>query len=143
MTTSLTFAAAVERYKEKTEEQLTALVRQSAQTVIKEAQKTIAAGGRMPVDTGFLRNSLVVMVDGARAGEGAESYQMALGTAEAGSFIEAVWTAKYAAAVEYGHAAPHDAGGAFIVRPRFFARGAAEQWRAIVEDVARQIWGSS
>lgn len=135
----LTFAAAIEKIKERTAEKLTALVRQCSQDVIADAQTPVAAGGRMPVDTGFLRNSLTTSLNGGGGVEGGDNYVAKIAEAEPGDIIDARWTAEYAAAVEYGHAAPYDAGGPLIVQPRFYARGAVEKWPQIVERNARAL----
>jgi hypothetical protein len=54
-----TFEAKVGSWTKQTQERLTAVFRQSAQTVVEEVQKTKDRGGHMPVDTGFLRASLM------------------------------------------------------------------------------------
>ena len=134
-----TFTAAIEAIKERTAEKMAALVRQSSQDVIADAQTPVAAGGRMPVDTGFLRNSLVTSLNGGGGVGGGDSYVATIADAKPGDIIEARWTAEYAAAVEYGHAAPNDAGGPLIVQPKYYARGAVEKWPQIVEENARAL----
>ena len=119
-------------------EALTALVRQSAQDVEQAASTPRAAGGRMPIDTGFLRNSVVTTVDGSTPGPtgiglsrdqrfaslGHPNTQAALSQAQVGNIIMLTWTAFYAAYVEHN---------------TMFMRGAIEMWDAIVEENARAI----
>jgi hypothetical protein len=123
------FAAEVSRHVLDYKGRLEGVFQQSAQDLIAQAQQPVAQGGRMPVDTGFLRNSLVSGLNGSTALSGADSYVMAIAGAEPGDTIHAYWTASYARYVEYG------AQG----RPgRFFARGAAQDWQRIVkENVAK------
>ena len=65
------FVADVRQWRLDTEAKMSALVRLSTQDVIRDAQKpgpskanpTASGGGRMPIDTGFLRNSIVVLIN--------------------------------------------------------------------------------
>lgn len=52
-----TFEAQVADWVTRTSEALTAVARQSIQDVINEASLTKGKGGKMPIDTGFLRAS--------------------------------------------------------------------------------------
>lgn len=104
--------------------------KQSSQDVFEIAQTPVAQGGNMPVDTGFLRNSLVSGLNGTTAMTGADGYVMTIAGAELGDTIQGYWTADYARHVEYG------ANGR---APRFFARNAAAQWQAIVDKNARAV----
>lgn len=54
-----TFEAKVGSWAQQTQARLTAVFRQSAQTVVEEVQKTKDRGGHMPLDTGFLRASIM------------------------------------------------------------------------------------
>lgn len=118
-----TFAAQINAWTAKTRARKTAVVQKSAQDVIAVAQTPVAKGGRMPVDTGFLRNSLQSSLNGSTPLSGAESYAMVVAQMEAGDVAEFGWTAEYARHVEYG------ARG----RPgRFFVGGAAQKWPQIV-----------
>ena len=126
----LIFVAQVDKAVAKSKSKLDRLVRQSANELIKDAQVPVAKGGRMPVLTGFLRNSLLTDVKGKATSEGEDSYVTALRGVKAGDSIRFTWTALYAMIVEGGYGA----------RPaRFFARGAAEKWKGIVERIARKL----
>jgi hypothetical protein len=118
-----TFTAQIKAFTDRTQEKLDAVVKQSAQEVFSAAQTPKAQGGRMPVDTGFLRNSLVSELNGATVARGSDAYVLAIAGAEAGSVIFAGWTAKYARFMEYGTS--RAAGN-------FYMLGAAQQWQAIV-----------
>lgn len=124
---NLNFAAEIERWAEKTEAQLTAIFRQSAQDVIEVMQEVgpskanpdSTGTGRMPVDTGFLRASLVVVLNGdlppadrkaprrRKKSEGPIPWDVSAATlvinqANIGDRVSAGFTANYANLVNYG-----------------------------------------
>lgn len=127
-----TFEAQVSAALSRHRARLEAVFRQSAQEVIADAQVPVAKGGRMPVDTGFLRNSLVSGLNGAVTSSGPDGYVLTIAGAGLEDTVFAGWTANYARHVEYG------ARG----RPgRFFMRGAAQKWPQIVAANAKKVGG--
>lgn len=136
---SVNFAAQVDAWTKQTNDRMTRVFRGSAQEVIGEMQKPVGAGGNMPVDTGFLRASLQVTLDGpvpaSRENPGGSfNYNpspasLVIAGAEIGATITASYGAAYAGHVEYG------ANGR---APRGFVRSAAAQWQAIVNRVVAQ-----
>jgi len=118
-----TFTAQIKAFADKSKEKIEAVVKQSAQEVFSIAQTPKAAGGRMPVDTGFLRNSLIADINGAAVGGGADAYVMAIAGMEIGDTVFAGWTANYARFQEYGTSA---------FAGNFYMLSAAQQWQAIV-----------
>lgn len=117
------FTAQMQAFADRAKEKLELVVKQSAQDVGDLAQRPVAKGGNMPVDTGFLRNSLVSGLNGTTSLSGPDSYVLAIAGAELGDSIFFGWTANYARYVEYG--TQGRAG-------RFFMLNAAQQWQAIV-----------
>lgn len=107
----------------KTQRRIDAVLKDATQTVIRTAQKTKAKGGRMPVRTGNLRNSLQSSIAGGASGEGKESYIMVAGNMNGGDLATFTWTAEYAAAVNNGNRGRPGA---------HFVEGAVDQWPAIV-----------
>lgn len=99
------------------------VVKQSAQDVGDLAQRPVAKGGNMPVDTGFLRNSLVAGLNGTTGLSGPDAYVLAIAGMELGDSVMFGWTANYARYVEYG---TRGRAG------RFFMLSAAQEWQAIV-----------
>ena len=95
------FVADVSRFADKTADQMLRVAKQSIQDTVREAQTTVAQGGNMPVDTGFLRNSLVTEVRGATAGEGADSFILGISRLTLGDDFRVAWTADYAIARHY------------------------------------------
>lgn len=115
--------ANLDQWVTKTKRRADAVVKASAQDVVEIAQTPKAKGGRMPVDTGFLRNSLMSSIAGGGQAAGAASYVMIAASMKAGDVASFGWTADYAGFVNDG------------VRGRagaHFLEGAADQWPQIV-----------
>lgn len=123
------FSAQMNAWTEKAKRRAADIVRQSAQDVIEDAQETVARGGRMPVDTGFLRNSLVSDLNGAQVAQGEGGYVLALAQMQGGDVIRFGWTADYALHVEYG---------ARGIPGRHFVGVAASRWQEFVDAAARR-----
>lgn len=118
------FAAKVKQFADLTREKLELVVKQSAQDMYSIAQTPVAQGGRMPVDTGFLRNSFVSGLNGTTNLTGPDAYVTAIAGMELGDTVFGGWTAEYARYVEDGA----------MGRPgRFYALGAAQEWQRLVE----------
>jgi len=115
--------ATLDQWTKKTEKRIDAVLKDATQSVIAVAQQTKAKGGRMPVDTGNLRNSLQSSVAGGAMGEGASSYILVAGNMKGGDLATFTWTAEYAAAVNNGNRGRPGA---------HFVEGAVDQWPAIV-----------
>ena len=115
--------ATLDQWTKKTEKRIDAVLKDATQSVVAVAQQTKAKGGRMPVDTGNLRNSLQSSVAGGAMGEGASSYILVAGNMKGGDLATFTWTAEYAAAVNNGNRGRPGA---------HFVEGAVDQWPAIV-----------
>ena len=121
--------ATLDRWTKKTERRIDAVLKDATQSVIAVAQQTKAKGGRMPVDTGNLRNSLQSSVAGGASGEGKESYIMVAGNMKGGDLATFTWTAEYARPVNNGNRGRPGA---------HFVEGAVDQWPAIVRASIRK-----
>ena len=115
--------ATLDQWTKKTEKRIDAVLKDATQSVVAVAQQTKAKGGRMPVDTGNLRNSLQSSVAGGAMGEGASSYILVAGNMNGGDVATFTWTAEYAAAVNNGNRGRPGA---------HFVEGAVDQWPAVV-----------
>ena len=113
----------LDQWTKKTEKRIDAVLKDATQSVVAVAQVSRDEGGRMPVITGNLRNSLQSSVAGGASGEGKESYIMVAAGMNGGDLATFVWTAKYAAAVNNGNRGRPGA---------HFVEGAVDQWPAIV-----------
>ena len=118
--------ATLDQWTKKTEKRIDAVLKDSTQTVIRTAQKTKVKGGRMPVITNFLRDSLESSIAGGASGQGEESYIMIAASMEGGDLATFTWgngDVPYAAAVNNGNRGRPGA---------HFVEGAVDQWPAIV-----------
>lgn len=135
------FAAQVEAWAKKTKARQEAVFREAAQRTIEIMQTPVAMGGNLPVDTGFLRASLMAIPRGRPLpllrdkpeGDGQHSYdagQISLVIAQTPieTGVTAVYVANYARFQEYGSRGR--AG-------RRFVGLAAQQWPRIVREVVR------
>lgn len=139
----LSFSAQVEAFVGNVLEAVEAVRNESAQDVVEEMVRPRAKGGRMRVDTGFLRNSLLAStsamptINQASVPIDGQSYNLDLGQIEAiiaGAALEDTlffgFTASYAAHREYGaNGQPPDA----------FVRTAAQKWPQIVDRNAKKV----
>ena len=151
---NLNFAATVEKWALETEQGITAVFRESAQDVIEIMQepgpsKAAAKSGgsfgtgRMPVDLGFLRASLVVQLnadpppanrdaDGAKHSWNPAAATLVINQAQLGDRITCGYAASYAPAVNYGTSK----GPAY-----HFLEYAVGQWQQIVNRNAERVKG--
>jgi hypothetical protein len=90
------FLADVSKFVDLTTRDMLLVAKESLQDVIRDAQTPVGAGGQMPVDTGFLRNSLTVEVRGSQVAEGGDSYTLGIAQLNLGDPISFAWTAQYA-----------------------------------------------
>ena len=121
-----TFIAQLQAFATKTQKKIEFVVKESAQEVFSIAQTSKAQGGRMPVDTGSLRGSLMMELNGSSAGVGADSFILAIAGMELGDTIFGGWggpAAAYAWFQEYGTSK---------MAGNFYMLNAAQQWQAIV-----------
>lgn len=135
------FKAEVDAWVTKAKGRMEFVHKESAQRVISVMQTPVGQGGNMPVDTGYLRASLVVglgtlALPTTRPPEtgGAFSFDpgsvaLTIAGAEVTDPIEARYTAAYARVAEYG--------GENRLARRFVAL-AAQQWPRIVDEVVAE-----
>lgn len=122
-----TFEAAVNAWVRKSESRLLRVFQQSAQDLFEIAQTSREKGGRMPVDTGTLRNSFMAGLNSTSSlTPAADAYTAIIAGARIGDRIVAGWGG---AAEAYAYVQEIKNG---------FARGAAAQWQAIVARNARE-----
>jgi len=98
--------------------------------MFQDAQKPVREGGRMPIDTGILRNTAISGLNGGQVGEGADAYVLSIAKMQIGETVFLAWTAEYAKYIEYGTSK---------MEPRYFARGAAMQWQRFVDEAVREV----
>ena len=119
----------LDQWTKKTERRIDAVLKDATQSVIAVAQVSRDKGGRMPVITGNLRNSLESSIAGGAKVDGEESYILVAGNMKGGDLATFTWTAEYAAAVNNGNRGRPGA---------HFVEGAVDQWPAIVRASIRK-----
>jgi hypothetical protein len=124
------FAADLQRFGAKVQRRALDVARESIQDVIDDAQTPKDKGGRMPVRTGFLRNSLASGLNGSFGPPDENSYILTIGQLDLGDVARFAWTAEYAIFQELGTSA--FAGNHFV-------GVAAAKWPQFVEANARRI----
>ena len=124
--------ATLDAWTKKTQRRIDAVLKDSTQTVIRTAQKTKAKGGRMPVITNNLRDSLESSIAGGAKGDGEESYIMVAGNMKGGDVATFTWTAEYARRVNDGFVGDDKLGRTYNQLGAHFVEGAVDQWPAIV-----------
>ena len=119
----------ISQWVAQTEERLNAVFRTAAQDIAREVQTPRAKGGKLPVDTAFLRNSFAADINTTPSGDGNSSYSagpisIVIGRARIGDRVVFGWGANYAVYMEarYG-----------------FLRGAAQNWQQIVDKAAKKV----
>jgi HK97 gp10 family phage protein len=132
-----TFTAQVDEWVRESEARMLAVVKESVKRIRDRMQKTVAKGGRMPVDTGFLRSTLQAGINMPRPGPtenpgGVHTYNEADTTlviegVEFGDAIYMTYSANYARYVEYGARGKPGQG---------FVRLATQRWKQTVSQVA-------
>jgi hypothetical protein len=125
------FSAAVGAWVLASEQRMAAVMKESVQRLVTQIQNPIGHGGWMPVDTGFLRASFQLSLDGVPTGvtenTGAPVAYDASATTRVllkwsvGQTIYGGWTANYAVYMEAYYA---------------FARRGMQNWANIVRTVA-------
>lgn len=125
------FIADIEAFAGLTKEKMLRVAKQSIQDTVRVAQTTVAQGGDMPVDTGFLRNSLVTELKGAEVGSGADSFVLGVAGLTLGDAFQVAWTAEYAIARHYMVGVGQGGG--------LWRDKAAQRWSSIVEANVRAV----
>lgn len=150
MTDNRKFIADVRKFADKTADQMLRVAKQSIQDTVRYAQKTAAQGGNMPVDTGFLRNSLVVSVSGTERAKGKpeagkdsetgnESVILGLSSMELGDPFQVAWVAEYALRQHYGFVGNDKLGRTYNQGGYLWRDKAAQLWPITVARNARKV----
>ena len=135
------FTAQIENWTRKAERNAEKVIASAAQDVfadMSERQPSISETGtfeigKVPVDTGFLINSLFASLNGFPAGQGQTAYVAAVAGFELGDTITFAFTAEYAPAIEYGTV---NMPGRFMVREALNGGGG---WQARVNKAAARF----
>lgn len=132
------FVAQHEAFREKAKRRQLAIFRESAQRVAQRAGVPETQGGRMPVDTSFLRNSVAASTHGMPS-SASQPPELVLLTVQIGDSIYIGWTAVYAMRQEYGFFGADSLGRVYAQAGKGFLRAQLQAWPYIVNQVTTEV----
>lgn len=88
--------ATLDEWAQKSEERMEATIKTALQDLHEDIQRPRAKGGRMPVDTGFLRNSAGAALNSAPETERPDAVGVVINRLQVGDVFQFGWGAKYA-----------------------------------------------
>ncbi|HDS1040928.1 TPA: hypothetical protein QDZ42_003975 [Stenotrophomonas maltophilia] len=97
-------------------------------------------GGKIPVDTGFLRNSATASIKGM-PGDAALPQAMVFATMELAQTAWTDWTEKYSMRMEHGFFGENALGRTYVQAGKGLARAAAQCWDFIVAGITAAVKG--
>ena len=127
--------ATLDQWTKKTEKRIDAVLKDATQSVVAVAQQTKAKGGRMPVITNNLRDSLQSSIAGGASGEGKSSHILVAPQMKGGDLATFTWGNSeypYARRVNNGFTGADSLGRNYSQVGAHFVEGAVDQWPAIV-----------
>jgi hypothetical protein len=143
---TLTFASTVSQWVAESQRRMEVVFHEATQDLIEEMQTPVGDGGNMPIDTGFLRASIRVTLDGLVPGTlsrpsdtATYTYNpavavLAIVSAQLGDTIYASYTANYARVVHYGSSTRQG---------RQWITMAAQRWPQIVTAACNRLASAS
>lgn len=132
------FAKEVAAFADKAKRRQLAIFRESTQRVAQRAGVPEAMGGKMPVDTEFLRNSVGASTSGMPSA-GAQPPELVLLTVQVGDTVWVGWSAAYALRMEYGFQGEDSLGRSYSQAGKAFLRSQIQLWDGIVSEVTAEV----
>ena len=119
----------IDQWVAKSQARLDAVWKTAAQDIAREVQTPSAKGGKMRVDTGYLRNSFAADINTTPSGDGNSPYtagpiSIVINRAKIGDRVVFGWGANYAINMEAKYS---------------FVRSAAQNWQQIVDKSAQKV----
>ena len=119
----------INQWVAQSQARLEAVWKTAAQDIAREVQTPRAKGGKLPVDTAFLRNSFAADVNSTPSGNGETPYtsgpiSIVINRAKIGDRVVFGWGANYAIYMEARYS---------------FLRSAAQNWQQIVDKAAQKV----
>jgi len=141
------FTAKVTKWARGNQGRLTAVFRDSAQTVANEVRKDKGHGGNMPVDTGNLRRSLIISTvemptintNAKDFKDRSDNIKLTIAKANIGQTIYLGFQAVYARRMEYGFVGEDSLGRTYNQKGNGFVRLTAQRWPQIVRESILKI----
>lgn len=144
------FGASFAAFRDKTKARMQAVLAESVQDVMDIAQTPVANGGRMPVDTGALINSVATELNGRQLGtasdtpdksgaQSATNIALLVTEMQPGDVARIAWTAAHALAQHEGRVIEKADGTSVSLEGKRWVDGAAAQWPQIVERNVKRL----
>ena len=119
----------INQWVAQSQARLEAVWKTAAQDIVREIQTPISKGGRLPVDTAFMRNSFAADINATPSGNGNSPYT-------SGPISIVINRAKIGDTVVFGFAAQYS----IYMEARYsFVRHAAQNWQQIVDRSAQKV----
>lgn len=134
----MSFAATISDWGRAELERAEAIYQDAAQTVANEVRTTVNEGGRLPIDLGNLRRSLMASTSAMPSVKpGQETFaenglEMVIAGAELGGTIWLGFQAEYALRMEYGFVGTDSLGRVYNQAGFGFATAITQRWQQIV-----------
>lgn len=132
------FASQVQAFTDKAKARQEAIFKGSAERVLERANMPKAQGGRMPVDTSFLRNSVRASTGGVPT-SASEDPPLAFARMKIGQTVTVGWTAAYALRQEHGFVGEDSLGRTYAQAGNGFLRAEVQNWPFIVNEVTQEV----
>lgn len=137
------FGAQVTAWAAQTEKRLQATYRRSVELLGEEMSNTKPNGGRVPIDTGNLANSLIASTQGMpRISDGrftGSNLGAVTATLKLGQPVWLGYQAAYARRMEYGFVGADSLGRVYNQAGNHFVAGAIANWQQIVTKAANEL----
>jgi hypothetical protein len=140
------FAANITKWVATSKARIEQVYTLSVAYLAEEMTRSVAAGGNMPVVTGQLRGSLVIIGGGGAlntAGGGGIGIQASMQGLELGGMVMLAFTAPYARRINYGFVGTDALGRRYHQRGYLFVDKAAQRWPQIVRLACAEVKGAS
>ncbi|MCM2293035.1 hypothetical protein NAC44_11950 [Allorhizobium sp. BGMRC 0089] len=134
----MSFAATISEWGRAELDRAEAIFQDAAQTVANEVRITVNEGGRLPIDLGNLRRSLMASTSDMPSVKPEQTtftdsgIEMVIAGAELGSTVYLGFQAAYAARMEYGFVGPDSLGRVYNQAGFGFVAAVAQRWPQIV-----------
>lgn len=136
-----TFEAQLEAIFEKQLGAAEAVAKNAIQGVMQTCQTPKSEGGRMPVKTSTLRNSVASGLNGSFGAPGPESYLLTVSGLKLGDVARFAWTVKYAHRRNSGFTGTDSLGRTYADVGDRFVEAGASQWQRLVREQAARVTG--
>lgn len=146
-----TFVAQVDAWVAESKRRMEVVFSEACLDLAEEVTTPVAKGGNMPVDTGFLRASLLASAEGpapirpdAKPEKGS-TYQpsgqvaLVIAATKIGEKLWMTFTAAYARRLEYGFVGQDSLGRTFNQRGYGFVRLSAQRWQQLVNGAVQRV----